>query len=157
MPSTTIPYARNVIRRALIGIVDPEPTGAEINALWQFFDSSCAYCGRTIDRSRRAGHVDHLVSMSVGGANHVSNRVLSCATCNGDEKRDKDWREFLREKAIDDATYSDRSGLIEDWRAACGTPPQSKADPDYVEHQVASVRAAFDVAVARLRDANTRK
>src|SRR5688572_18853574 len=81
--------AKNAIRRALFGIVDPHPNASQIHQIWSFFDSSCAYCGRSLVRGNRDAHIDHLVSKGSGGSNALSNFVLACGICNGDEKREE--------------------------------------------------------------------
>lgn len=75
--------------------VDLSPTKGEIDGLWEYFGSRCAYCGLGLHRERREGHKDHIVA---NGLNHISNRALSCKWCNGDEKREKDWKEFIFSK-----------------------------------------------------------
>ena len=78
MPAQTPSYAKNTIRRTLRAIVDPEPSKKMVNDIWAHFQSQCAHCGVLIERSSRTGQIDHLVSQSDGGSNHLSNRVLSC-------------------------------------------------------------------------------
>lgn len=50
----------------------------------------CSYCGRKLstrknhdDRSPNATTIDHVIPLSVGGANSFANVVLSCFDCNG--------------------------------------------------------------------------
>jgi 5-methylcytosine-specific restriction endonuclease McrA len=102
MPKRKTPsYAKNIIRNTLREIVDPVPSEGEILDLWETFGSKCAYCNRPLEQGARQGHIDHLVSTIADGTNHISNRVLACSRCNGDEKRDQNWIEFLRLKAVD--------------------------------------------------------
>jgi hypothetical protein len=54
-----------------------------------------------------------MISAAKGGANHISNRVPSCKRCNAVEKRERDWHEFLREKAADEPTHASRCQKIE--------------------------------------------
>ncbi len=70
MPS--ISQAKNIMRRAISEIVDPGLSASEKNALWEHFRSCCAFCGASIARESRTGHVDHLNS---DGGNAPSNRV----------------------------------------------------------------------------------
>ena len=98
MPTVTFSRAKNMGRRDLYGVVDPDLTKKQIDELWTFVRSRCAYCNRELGRGKKQAHIDHLLSTSARGLNHISNRVLSCAACNEDEKRDRPWREFLREK-----------------------------------------------------------
>ncbi|OQX69586.1 MAG: hypothetical protein B6A08_04510 [Sorangiineae bacterium NIC37A_2] len=108
----TVSQAKNIMRRTLSEIVDPCLTPALEDALWRHFDASCAYCAVHIDRASRTGHLDHLES---GGGNGPMNRVLACARCNGDEKRDQPWRAFLQEKCPDDVERRRRIERIEAW------------------------------------------
>lgn len=84
------------MRRALRAVLDREPTRSEKARVWVNCKSTCAYCGKKLVRATRNVHLDHLVHRA---PKHISNRVFSCGICNGDEKRDRDWLEFLREKA----------------------------------------------------------
>jgi hypothetical protein len=43
------------------------------------------------------------------------NRVLACARCNGDEKREQPWRAFLQEKCPDNVERQSRIERIEAW------------------------------------------
>ena len=89
--------------------------------MWEYFVSACAFCGGNLKRSERKGHADHLVAASQGGRNHIFNRVLACSTCNGDEKLDADWVEFLKLKVekgdLDEAECARRRKSIEEWQA----------------------------------------
>src|SRR4051794_37835293 len=82
------------MRRAANEIVDPSPRS--VDAVWDHFESRCAYCGVELDRASRMGHVDHA---EAGGGNHLGNLVLACGTCNGDAKREQSWLEYLRTRA----------------------------------------------------------
>lgn len=108
----TVSQAKNVMQRTLSEIVDPGLTPALVDALWKHFEASCAYCGVHIERASRRGHIDHLES---GGGNGPRNRVLACASCNGDEKREHDWRVFLREKCPETVERQQRIERIETW------------------------------------------
>ncbi len=116
MPNASPGYTKNYIRRALREIIDPQPNKKEISSIWDFFDSKCAYCGTKLDKGKKQAHIDHLVSASSGGTNHVSNRVLSCATCNEKEKRDLDWKEFLRKKTTNKSEFQSRENKIIKWQ-----------------------------------------
>jgi len=109
MPSVS--QAKNIMRRTLSEIVDPGPTPSEKNELWEHFQPCCAFCGVSIARESRAGHVAHLNS---NGENGTGNRVLACARCNGDEKRERPWQEFLAEKSADDGVLAERRTRIEE-------------------------------------------
>lgn len=47
--------------------------------LYQFQEEKCAYCERRLDSIY---HVEHIIPVSVGGSNNMSNLVLSCPFCN---------------------------------------------------------------------------
>jgi hypothetical protein len=148
MPKMTPGYAKNTIRRALRAVVDPEPTAMEIKELWAHFDSACAYCGRQLSKVDRGGHIDHLVS---GGTNHISNRVLACPPCNGDEKRESNWKEFLELKCASDVgMFNQRSQKIQSWRKANERLP-ARIKESELEKEIEQAVGAFDSAVANLR------
>ena len=152
MPKMTAGLAKNHIRRALRAVVDPEPSAREITKLWEYFGAVCAYCARPLDRAKREGDVDHLVA---SGTNHISNRVLSCKQCNGDEKRDSDWQEFLGKKACDIATFNERRDRIQAWCRSV-SPMEQKVDDERLQKEIAAVISAFDAAVDNLRQLRQR-
>ena len=61
----------------------------------------------------RIGHLDHVIPASEGGSNHVSNFVLSCPGCNGDDKRELDWETFLVE--VSKGEFETRRAKIQAW------------------------------------------
>ncbi len=149
--------AKNAIRRALLGIFDPHPNPSQIHQIWSFFDSACAYCGRNLVRGNRDAHIDHLVSTGSGGSNALANFVLACGICNGDEKREEDWKSFLRKKAADESAYELRRMQIEKWIASC--PSGDICDPSLlsvVNEEVDQAILAFDVALRRIRELKKR-
>ena len=121
MGRCTPSLVKNLIRRSLREIVDPIPTEKGKTAIWAYFNNECAFCGKRLGRTRQEGHIDHLVPSSRGGTNHLSNRVLSCATCNEKEKLDTDWKKFLHTKVSDPNVLMGRMAAIEDWRSTHGT------------------------------------
>jgi hypothetical protein len=58
MPSPSM--AKNQMGRAVDAILDPRPTQSE--PIWEYFDSQCAYCGTTLSKADRVGHIDHAAS-----------------------------------------------------------------------------------------------
>lgn len=56
-----------------------EFTADEWLARFQQYDGRCHWCGQKISGSP---HADHLIPLSRGGTNTISNIVPSCATCN---------------------------------------------------------------------------
>jgi hypothetical protein len=115
MPKVTTAYVKNVIRRSFREIIDPAPDKESVSKVWAFFNSMCAYCGTALDRLKKEGHIDHLISASQKGPNHLGNRVLSCATCNEKEKLDLPWESFLEKKLKDSALFKERKRKILEW------------------------------------------
>lgn len=135
MPAVTTAYVKNIIRRGLRELVDPSPDRDESADVWRFFNSQCAYCGKTLAKGNKEGHIDHLISASKGGPNHISNRVLSCAICNESEKLDADWDDFLKRKANNPDTYETRKQKILEWQ---------KTNP--ISHHAANPKAIAEVS-----------
>jgi hypothetical protein len=157
--SIPVPTAKNVVRRCLQGIVDPALSKKEVDRLWEYFQSRCAYCGKALVRASRKAHKDHLVPFQNGGGSDLGNRVLACGACNGDEKRGEDWTTFLRRKCSDTKTYRARKRTIEKWMAinAAGRRVISKPMRRAVDRAVATVFLAFDSAVRDVREVKKRQ
>jgi HNH endonuclease len=153
MPSPTLSQAKNTIRRALWRLVDRNPNKTEITRLWRHFQSECAYCGRPLIKGDRKAHIDHLDANRSVNRNHVSNRVLACNICNGDEKRDSDWEKFLAQKCGDDvAAYVIRSSKIREWQQQCGIPSEvDTAVIAEVERAVQECNAKLELECSRIR------
>jgi hypothetical protein len=132
-------------------ILDPWPARKE--PIWEFFGSECAYCGVKLVKGQRRGHIDHATS---NAGNHMGNLVLACSVCNGDEKLDMDWREFLEQKVSDWALRQARIERIERWRAL---HPKSEltASPEVaaLEAELRTMIVAFGEKCAELRAAVT--
>ena len=141
---------RNAIRRGLHELLDRSLSNWEKHRLWEFFESSCAYCGLKLIRSERKGHVDHLVSRANAGTNGLANCVLACSTCNGDEKRDESWETFLLRKCADETTLRMRRSRIEQW-VAKNASASSGVSKDFIEQEIARVLSEFDSACAAIR------
>jgi hypothetical protein len=141
--------AKNSIRRALTTILSPEPTKKEFDAMREYFEFCCAYCGENIDRNSRKGHNDHINPKE---SNHISNRVLSCGKCNGDEKRERDWEQFLREKSESDEIFNKRKEKIDSWIKKYEGTEKTKIDHTLLESTILEVHKSFDKAVSKLRD-----
>jgi hypothetical protein len=85
--------------------------------LWRYFESECAYCGKPLNNDDRKAHIDHRDANRSANRNHISNRVLACNICNGDEKRENDWQTFLGQKCgQDEAACVIRSSRIREWQ-----------------------------------------
>jgi len=147
--------AKNAIRRALFAEIDQTLSSSGKKRIWQYFRDSCAYCGRRIDPSSREGHMDHLESHATGGDSHISNTVLACRFCNGDEKRETHWLGFLRAKCENDQEFEARRAHIETWVSSNVTTrkvPSSELRGT-VEQQTANAVTAFEKALACIREA----
>lgn len=148
--------AKNRIRRSLLAVIDPHPSRVEIDGLWNYFQSACAYCGIVISRETRTGHLDHVVSSALGGSNCIHNHVLACARCNGDEKREESWESFLAKKATDPALTAERHGQISNWigrSTSVSAAPELRAKVDAIINRAL---ADFDAAVGELRELRKR-
>lgn len=154
MPKMTIGYANNVIRRALYELVDPPPTKEQLDELWEFFNSKCAYCGKRLTRSRREGHVDHLVSSASGGRNHVSNRVLSCARCN-EEKLDLPWQRFLHIKSATKRQFESRKRKIDEWKRVKRRPRIDKKSLNLVKKRGDEIAERLERVAEEIRQSGS--
>ncbi len=141
-------YVRNIIIRSFREIVDPSPSKQEEREIWEFFDSKCAYCGKPISEKKQ-GHIDHLMPSSLDGQNNISNRVLSCATCNESEKRDMIWVEFLLKK--NSTEYQFRSEKIHEWQKIHNERLISKELTQQIEQLSKRVILSYDIAIAEAR------
>lgn len=152
MAKNTPSMAKNSMRRCLVAILDPHPSPSEIAELWSYFESSCAYCGIPLDRASRNGHLDHILPTAMGGSNDIHNHLLSCARCNGDEKREEEWASFLARKVTDTAVAAERRAHILAWIGrACSGDTLDPLVRSQSEHIIAEALSEFDVAVSKLR------
>jgi hypothetical protein len=151
MPS--IPTAKNMLRRALMEILDKPPTKREAVPLWEYFGSTCAYCSRPLERGDRSATLDHLVPQARQGSNHLANLVLACGPCN-DERRDQPWEEFLRNRCLTRREYDVRRRRILEWvRQYGGKELQtSQSLHEYAQLYIDSALGAVDAVVYVLRD-----
>lgn len=152
-------FAKNILSRSLRAIVDPHPQKSQIREVFEFFSGCCVYCGKSITLGSKEMHLDHLVSESHGGSNHISNRVPSCATCNEEEKRELDWGEFLSSKPAAKETLAMRRQRIEEWvRLFPANVARLPADLNREVHdEIEKVVVAFDIAMGNLRDSRDRR
>lgn len=150
MPAPTPGDVKRLIHRSLREIVDPSPTKKDEERIWKFFDYECAYCGKPL-RLQEEGHIDHLFPASLGGPNHISNRVLSCATCNVAEKRDGAWPEFVVRKNPDREIMRPRLARIRKWQKLNGGPVLDKNILDKVERLSELAAVYYDTKVKEAR------
>jgi HNH endonuclease len=142
--------ARNAIKRSLKALIDPKPSKAQVDQIWAYFGSACSYCGEPQESAARKAHIDHLVAEAEGGSNQLCNLVLSCASCNGDEKRDLPWQAFLQTKCTCPDVAAARQQKIQSWasRGQAQLTPQQQASIQQAFDQVNSV---YSQVVAELR------
>ena len=60
--------------------------------------------------------MDHLDCSAAGGGNYIRNRVLACKECNGNEKRELQWKQFLKSKCKTDQKFVSRRNKIRRWQ-----------------------------------------
>lgn len=141
-------WAKNVCRRVLGAALERDLSKADRKAMERHFSARCAHCGQDLGLK---WHADHLAS---SGANHISNRVPACPTCNEHEKRDRHWLEFLTDKCGgDESLLVERRDRIIAWRDrhVGDCVPISDAERQIWIEECARVAAAIDSAHQRLR------
>lgn len=146
---TSVPHAKNIMLRAMQEILDPSPT--DVGPVWDYFESRCAYCDVDLDIQGRSAHIDHA---EAAGGNHLGNLVLACGACNGDDKRDMPWREFVARKAPNSREAAARVARIETWaqlhpRADKPVPPKAIS----VANEIRALAAEYSYKCAELRTA----
>lgn len=142
---------KNYMRRGLRLLLDPDLEKQDRQQVIEFFNHECAYCGQPIEDGK--GDLDHLVSTSQHGSNHISNRVLSCKRCNAHEKRETDWQVFLRNKCGGETpVFARRRQKIEEWVRLCGDAAiLSEATLRVLQNESERVTAEYDEACRRIR------
>jgi len=151
MAKDTPSIAKNKIKRSLRAIIDPLPSRKEILSLWEYFKNSCAYCNVKIDPDSRLGHLDHVIAQSDGGNNSIYNHVLSCAKCNGDEKREMDWKIFLKQKLVNSENFDSRKLEIEKWLEKNNIVKIELKRKEKIDKIIADALAQFDISVQSMR------
>lgn len=150
--------AKNAIFKALLEIVDPPPKPSEERRIRAFFENRCAYCSCEIPPVGRTGHIDHLIPRQQGGTNHLSNLVLACNICNGDEKLDQGWRDFINHKVLDPAQLQERIDRIEAWILQEGGPVSMSAQTQATIREAHSrVSQALDREISNLKEKKSNK
>lgn len=90
--------AGSVRRRALERGAAGSYTWAEVTRLWISINRCCAYCNEAVT----VYEPDHVIPLSKGGSNSITNVVPSCPLCNSD-KRDlllAEWHEDRRRRQL---------------------------------------------------------
>jgi hypothetical protein len=143
----SVPQAKNVMLRAMQEILDPSPL--DVGPVWDYFESRCAYCDLPLDIGSRSAHIDHAEAAS---GNHLGNLILACGACNGDDKREMPWRDFVASKAVTDNDAAARVDRIEAWaqmhpRADQPTPPEALRIAD----EIRALATEFSAKCVELR------
>jgi hypothetical protein len=150
--------AKNAIFKALLEIVDPPLKPSEERRIRAFFENRCAYCNREIPVEGRTGHIDHLIPRQQGGTNHPSNLVLACNICNGDEKLDQGWREFINYKIQDPTQRQKRIDRIGAWISREGGPILIPGQAQAIIREAHSkVVQALDLEINKLKQMRSNK
>lgn len=146
--------AKNQIKRSLLQIMDTHPNNTQKQKIWSYFDNRCAYCDIVIDPNSRKGHLDHLLAIKDGGSNEIYNFVLACNICNGDEKREMPWREFLINKCsnLSNSVYIDRLAHIEAWHQKSIINQLDAATMTQIDNIIQTSQANFDKSVEQMRE-----
>ncbi|HGY11717.1 MAG TPA: HNH endonuclease [Desulfobacterales bacterium] len=131
--------------------MDPLPSKTETNQFWEYFEFCCAYCGVSIERKSRTGYMDHLVPTSEGGSNNIHNHALSCARCNGDEKREKLWDTFLATKSQDVSTHKKCKEKIERWLSLAPSFLKNQEIVTETEEIIKEAIGNFEKSVNKMR------
>lgn len=150
MKRKSLSQVKNLMRRALVDVTDPLPSRTEETALRAYFQDRCAYCDDPAPR--RHGHIDHAIHH---GGNHLGNLILACPRCNGDEKREMAWHDFLKQKCgADHATLDERQRRILSWMERHPKPIKNTT-PELDEALRSAEKAieAFATAYGRVRAA----
>jgi hypothetical protein len=145
----SLSVAKNAMHRAIEELSCRKLTNPEKDQIWKYFKSRCAYCDKRISRKLRHGHMDHLDCSANSGGNYIRNRVLACKECNGNEKREQNWQDFLRTKCVDNYTLRERKKRITAWqskfalRPAILITPEAKLAREELLHAIQNFELAF--------------
>lgn len=150
MPTPSV--AKNLVKRALLEILDEYPDPQVISALWEHFGSACAYCPTRLSPRDRVATRDHLIPPGQQGSNHPTNLVLACGPCN-DDRRDRPWETYLRQKCSTESEYDRRRLAILAWVDQDGGPvfQTSPALHELAQPHIDAALVAIDEAVRSLR------
>lgn len=148
--------ARNAIKRSLKALIDPKINKADKTIIWEYFEHQCAYCGCGLNPNERKAHIDHVIPESEGGSNRLCNLILTCATCNGDEKREMQWQAFLASKYdVKSAEYKQRSQKITDWFVLQpGSPTITTEQQAYLQNAFNEINTCYSHVVEQIKTNN---
>jgi 5-methylcytosine-specific restriction endonuclease McrA len=86
------PRTRGRNYRAKLNVAEGSHARQEVAALYEKQGGICVYCAKPLGTKY---HADHIVALSKGGSNWISNIQLTCGPCNN-HKRATDPAEFAR-------------------------------------------------------------
>ncbi len=86
----------------------------------------------------------------------MHNLILSCNTCNSDEKREQDWDLFLRIKNPNNADYKRRRAVILEWKAM-DTEQLDSSIVKLIDDQIELVYKQYDRSVSLIRERKNSK
>jgi len=142
---------KNIIRRGLRWLVDPELRKPDKQRIKEYFKNRCAFCNISIEVGN--GDIDHLISAAKGGSNGLANRVLSCKPCNV-AKTDQEWTEFLKVKARSPKLFSNREKKIKNWiEQNGGHPTLAPVLASLIDIESCRVIKAYEGACEKIRKA----
>ena len=153
MSYTTPSIAKNKIQRSLLQIIYGYPDQKAKQKIWQYFENRCAYCNAYIDQGSRQSHLDHLIAISDGGKNDIYNFALACNICNGDEKREQYWLDFLKLKCkgLPNVIFEKRCEKIRFWQDQGELSQIDDETRLEIEKIIAQAKQDFDNAVVKMR------
>lgn len=153
MAKITPSMTKNQIKRSLLQIVDAYPNKTQKQKIGHYFNNRCAYCDIAVEPSSRQGHLDHLLSVKEKGSNDIYNFVLACHICNGDEKRETPWREFLINKCknLPENVYLERLTNIETWQKKSIINQLDLNTMTQMDDIINTAIASFDQSVEQMR------
>ena len=111
---TKPPQARNAIKRAIAYVAGIRFSKPYMERCKQHFNNHCAYCDTPIEPGQRRGHLDHAIAMTIDSPHY--HLVYACYLCNGDNKREENWKTFISKTCKDDEKLlTQRVRRIEQW------------------------------------------
>lgn len=76
----------------------------------------------------------------------------SCATCNGDGKREENWDTFLKKRVSSESAYNENYATIKNWLSKSGDSPRDQEFINKGENIISDALAKFDQSVIEMRE-----
>lgn len=83
--------ALDAARRARVLNAGPSYTPDELRAQFEAQKGTCHWCHKKVGKRRSSWHADHVIPLTAGGTNDISNIVVSCARCNLQKNKQMPW------------------------------------------------------------------